>query len=91
MILFTNLVSSINPPISYMEVTIDPIDGIATVTSNTCFDYDSGFCLDITVSGSVATCTGDNNQIIDFGGFIDNVFSLKKQQQDICLIKKVLI
>jgi hypothetical protein len=78
-ILTTNNAWINNPGECYMIVTIDPTDGSATVTSNTCFDYGPGFCLDITGSGSVGTCTGDINLIIDFGGFTDNAFSLVKQ------------
>jgi hypothetical protein len=68
-----------NPGACYMEVTINPDDGSATVTSNECFDYGPGFCLDVTGSGSVGTCTGDINLILDFGGYTDNGFSLVKQ------------
>lgn len=68
-----------NPGTSYMEVTIDPSDGSATVTSNECFDYGPGFCLDVTGSGSVGTCTGDINLTIDFGPYTNYGFSLVKQ------------
>lgn len=78
-ILTTNNPYINNPGTCYMEVTIDPADGSATVTSNECFDYGPGFCLDITGAGSVGTCTGDINVVIDFGGYTDNAFSLVKQ------------
>lgn len=68
-----------NPGACYMEVTINPVDGSATVTSNECFDYGPGFCLDITGSGSVGTCTGDINLVLNFGSYTDNGFSLVKQ------------
>lgn len=68
-----------NPDSSYMEFTINPADGSVTVTSNECFDYGPGFCLDVTGSGSIGTCTGDINVVLDFGGFTNNGFSLIKQ------------
>lgn len=78
-ILSTNNPFIANPGTSYMELTIDPSDGSVTVASNECFDYGPGFCLDVTGSGSVGTCTGDINVIIDFGGFTNNAFSLVRQ------------
>lgn len=68
-----------NPGTSYMEFTIDPSDGSVTVSSNECFDYGPGFCLPVTGSGSIGTCTGDINVVLDFGGFTNNGFSLVKQ------------
>lgn len=68
-----------NPGSSYMEVTINPADGSVVVTSNECFDYGPGFCLDVSGSGSIGTCTGDINVTLDFGGFTNNGFSLVKQ------------
>lgn len=68
-----------NPGTSYMEVTIDPTDGSCTVASNECFNYGPGFCLDVVGSGSVGTCTGDINVVIDFGGYTNNGFSLHKR------------
>lgn len=67
------------PGTSYMEFTIDPSDGSVTVSSNECFDYGPGFCLPVTGSGSIGTCTGDNNVVLDFEGFTNNGFSLVKQ------------
>ncbi|NQU84450.1 MAG: hypothetical protein HQ541_01695 [Mariniphaga sp.] len=78
-ILSTNNPYIANPSTCYMIVTIDPSDGSATVTSNECFDYGPGFCLDITGAGSVGTCTGDINLIIDFGPYTNQAFSLVKQ------------
>lgn len=77
-ILSTNNPFIANPGTSYMELTIDPTDGSVTVASNECFNYGAGFCLDVTGSGSVGTCTGDINVVIDFGGFTGNAFSLTK-------------
>lgn len=68
-----------NQATAYMEVTIDPIDGSATVTSNECFNYPGFDCLDVTGTGSVGTCTGDINLVLDFGPYTDNGFSLVKQ------------
>lgn len=78
-ILSTNNAFISNPGTSYMLVTIDPSDGSVTVSSNECFDYGPGFCADVTGSGSVGTCTGDINIVIDFGGFTGNAFSLVQQ------------
>jgi hypothetical protein len=63
-----------------MEVTINPADGSAVVSSNECFETNwGGGCLDVTGAGSVGTCTGDINLIIDYGGYTDYAFSLVKQ------------
>ncbi len=78
-ILSTNNPYINNPATSYMEITIDPLDGSATVVSNECFDYGPGFCLDVTGAGSVGTCTGDINVVLDFGSYTDQAFSLVKQ------------
>lgn len=78
-ILTTNNPYINNPGACYMEVTINPADGSASVTSNECFDYGPGFCLDITGTGSVGTCTGDINLKIDFGPYDNQGFSLVKQ------------
>ena len=78
-ILSTNNPFINNPGTSYMEVTVDPSDGSATVSSNECFDYGGGFCVDVTGGGSVGTCTGDINLVINFGPYTNNGFSLIKQ------------
>ena len=65
-ILSTNNPYINNPGTSYMEVTIDPSDGSVTLTSNECFDYGGGFCTDVEGTGSVGTCTGDINVVLDF-------------------------
>jgi len=79
-ILSTNNPFINNPGTSYMEVTIDPSDGSATVTSNECFDYGGGFCTDVVGTGSVGTCTGDINLVIDFTLCCpNNSFNLVKQ------------
>jgi hypothetical protein len=77
-ILNTNNPFVANPTSSYMEVTINPEDGSVTLLSNECFDYGPGFCLDVTGVGSVGSCTGDINLVVDFGAFADNVFKLTK-------------
>lgn len=62
-----------------MEVTISPADAAVTVASNECLNYPGWACLDVTGTGSVGTCTGDINIMLDFGGYTDNDFSLVKQ------------
>ena len=62
-----------------MEVTIDPTDGSVTLTSNECFDYGGGFCTDVIGTGSVGTCTGDINVVLNFTLCCPNqTFSLVK-------------
>lgn len=78
-ILATNNPYIDNQETVYMEVTINPVDGSATVTSNECFNYPGWACLDVVGAGSVGTCTGDINLMLDFGGYTDNGFSLVKQ------------
>ena len=64
---------------SYMEVTIDPETGDATVVSNECFNYPGFDCVSITGAGSVGTCTGDINLVNVYGPYGSNAFSLMKQ------------
>ncbi|MBN2775512.1 MAG: hypothetical protein JXR31_14750 [Prolixibacteraceae bacterium] len=79
-ILSTNNLWINNTTTSYMEVTINPEDGSVVVSSNECFDTNwGGGCLDVTGYGSVGTCTGDINLVIDVGAYTDNTFSLVKQ------------
>ncbi len=79
-ILSTNNAWINNTTTSYMEVTINPLDGSAVVSSNECFDTNwGGGCLDVTGAGSVGTCTGDINVVIDVGSYTNNAFSLVKQ------------
>ncbi len=78
-ILSTNNPFIDNGATSYMEVTINPADGTVTVASNECLNYPGWACLDVTGAGSVGTCTGDINIMLDFGGYTDNAFSLVKQ------------
>ena len=78
-ILSTNNPFIENPGTCYMELTIDPVDGSVVVSSNECFNYGPGFCLDITGAGTVGTCTGDINVILDFGPYTDQAFSLVRQ------------
>lgn len=68
-----------NAATAYMEVTINPDDGSATVSSNECFNYDGWACVDVTGTGSVGTCTGDINLVLDFDGYTGNNFKLVKQ------------
>ncbi|MEZ4793574.1 MAG: hypothetical protein R2783_08970 [Gelidibacter sp.] len=70
-----------NPNTSYMIVTIDPLTGDVTVTSNEAFDYG---CSDgaVSGSGSVNACAGTIDLVLDFdlgncGVYDGNVFSLQ--------------
>jgi hypothetical protein len=56
-----------NTSTAYMEVTIDPSDGSVSVASNEDFDY--GVPIPVTGSGTVGTCTGDINLVLDFVGY----------------------
>ncbi len=76
-ILSTNNPFIVNTATSYIEVTINPADGTVTAASNESFDY--GVPIDVVGRGSVGTCTGDINLILDFVGFAaDQQFSLVK-------------
>jgi len=68
-----------NPNTSYMEITVNPDDGTATVLSNEAFDYGGGFTLNVSGSGTVGSCTGDISITINFGSFTGNVFNLSKK------------
>jgi len=78
-ILSTNNPYIDNTTTSYIEVTIDPLDGSATAASNECLNYPGWACLDVVGTGSVGTCTGDINLILDFGSYTKQAFSLVKQ------------
>ncbi len=78
-IMTTNNLYIDNQATAYIEVTINPDDGSITAASNQCFNYPGFACLDITGSGSVGTCTGDINLVLNFGPYTDNNFSLVKQ------------
>jgi hypothetical protein len=68
-----------NPNTSYIEVTINPLDGTVTAASNEPFDYGGGFLLPVTGDGRVGACTGDITLSLDFGTFgIDQAFVLTK-------------
>ncbi|NHM06523.1 hypothetical protein G4D82_04760 [Flavobacterium sp. CYK-4] len=67
-----------NAATSYMLVTINPEDGTATVTSNEDFDYPGFAVLPVTGAGTVGTCTGDINLVLNFGPYEDNTFTLTK-------------
>jgi len=68
-----------NQDTSYMEVTIDPDTGAATVMSNECFNYPGFDCVNVTGLGSVGTCTGDINLVNTFGPYGNYGFTLVKQ------------
>nr|WP_288935163.1 hypothetical protein [uncultured Allomuricauda sp.] len=79
-ILSTNNPFIANPDTSYMELTINPDDGTVTVQSNECFNYGPGFCLPVTGTGSIGSCTGSIDITIDFSpSFPGNVFRLAKK------------
>ncbi|MEM7381794.1 MAG: hypothetical protein AAF361_11435, partial [Bacteroidota bacterium] len=66
-----------NTDTAYIEVTINPEDGTVVASSNEPFDY--GVPVDVTGSGSVGTCTGDINLVLDFvGQATDQGFTLVK-------------
>lgn len=68
-----------NPNTSYIEVTINPLDGTVTATSNEPFDYGGGFLLDVSGDGRVGACTGDITLSLDFGSFgADQTLTLTK-------------
>lgn len=68
-----------NPDTSYMEFTINPDDSSVAVTSNECFDYGPGFCLNVTGTGTIGSCTGAINVTINFGPYAGYVFQLSKK------------
>ncbi len=68
-----------NQATAYIEVILNPDDGSVTAASNECFNYPGFACLDVTGTGSVGTCTGDINLVLNFGSYTDNSFSLVKQ------------
>ena len=77
-ILSTNNPYINNTTTAYMEVTIDPTDGSVTVVSNEDFDY--GVPIPVEGAGSVGTCTGDINLVLNFVGYATNQgFTLVKQ------------
>ncbi len=66
-----------NTDTSYIEVVINPSDGSAIATSNEPFDY--GIPIDVLGTGSVGTCTGDINLVLNFVGQAANQqFALRK-------------
>lgn len=67
-----------NPTTSYMLVTVNPEDGSATVQSNEDFDYIGFAVLPVTGIGTVGTCTGDINLVLNFGPYTDYTFTLTK-------------
>lgn len=64
---------------SYLEVTIDPETGAATVASNECFNYPGFDCVNVTGAGSVGTCTGDINLVNVFGPYGSYALALIRQ------------
>lgn len=77
-IMSTNNPFIANSATSYMLVTVDPADGTATVVSNEDFDYPGFAVLPVTGIGTVGTCTGDINLVLDFGPYTENTFTLVK-------------
>ncbi|MCX2679796.1 hypothetical protein OOZ15_07595 [Galbibacter sp. EGI 63066] len=76
-ILSTNNPFINNTDTSYIEVTINPDDGSVTAMANEVFDY--GVPVTVSGSGTVGTCTGDINLILDFVPFAtDQLFTLTK-------------
>lgn len=69
-ILSTNNPFVANIGSAYMLVTVNPVDGTATVTSNESFDY--GVPIDVTGGGTVGTCTGSINLSLNFVGYASN-------------------
>ncbi|NAY93108.1 hypothetical protein GTQ34_14415 [Muricauda sp. JGD-17] len=69
-ILSTNNPFIANTGTSYMEVTIDPSTGSATMKVNEPFDY--GIPIDVIGVGSVGTCTGSITLNLEFVGFATN-------------------
>lgn len=67
-----------NASTSYMKVTINPNDGSVTVQSNEDFNYPGFAVLSVTGIGTVGTCTGDINLVLDFGPYTENSFILTK-------------
>ncbi|RTY86868.1 hypothetical protein [Flavobacterium sp. RSP15] len=68
-----------NPSTSYMIVTINPSNAVATVTANEQFDYTGWMKVTVTGSGSVGSCTGDINLRLNFSGSSQNqTFNLVK-------------
>ncbi len=66
-----------NTDTSYIEVTINPEDGSVTAASNESFDY--GVPIDVLGVGSVGTCTGDINLVLNFVGYAEKQqFTLRK-------------
>ncbi len=77
------LMSTNNPYIinwntSYMIVTINPVNGAVTITSNEPFNYGGGFLVPVTGTGSVGSCTGDINLKVNFGPYTNYGLSLVK-------------
>jgi len=79
-ILNTNNPFLVNGASTYYEVTIDPANGSCTVISNATLDYGGGFLTNVTGTGSIGSCTGDINLMLNFSGSSQNqAFSLVKQ------------
>ncbi len=66
------ILNSNNPALvntsSYYEVTVKQSDGTVTVVSNETLDYGGGFTTNATGTGSIGSCTGDINLILNFSG-----------------------
>lgn len=73
-----------NAATTYLTVTINPLNGSVTGTSNQGYNYGlpSGALTNVFITGSVGTCTGDINLIQEFRGGYNNkdfIFNLEKQ------------
>lgn len=77
-ILSTNNSAISNATTSYIKVTINPADGTVTAESNEDFDYPGFAILPVTGVGTVGTCTGDIDLVLDFGPYTENNLKLTK-------------
>jgi len=68
----------LNPSTAYMIFTVDFATGDVVVTSNEPFNYGGGFLLPVTGGGSVGTCTGSVDVVLNYGGFTGFGFSMVK-------------
>lgn len=76
-ILSTNNTYIANTETAYIEVTIDPEDATVTAQSNEPFDY--GVPVNIVGTGTVGSCTGDINLVLDFLPYqTEQLFTLTK-------------
>jgi hypothetical protein len=67
-----------NPNDTYMKVTINPANGNVTVVSPVDMAYTGWLTIHVTGTGTVGTCTGSINLVVNFGPFTNNAFNLVK-------------